>query len=52
MCSCGSIAGIVSYKEMSTLISPELGEYVLACVAGLSSKQATGIFRHADNSTE
>jgi len=52
MCSCGSIAGIVSYKEMSTLISPELGEYVLACIAGLSSKQNTGIFRHADGSTE
>ncbi len=52
MCTCGSICGIVSYKEVPTLISPELGEYVLACIHGLSSKQNTGIFKHADGSTE
>lgn len=52
MCTCGSIAGVVSYKELPTLISPELGEYVLACIHGLTNKQATGIFRHADGSTE
>lgn len=52
MCTCGSIAGIVSYKDIEGLISPELGEFVLMCVHGLSHKQATGIFRHADGSTE
>jgi len=52
MCTCGSLAGIVSYKELVGLISPELGEYVLACIHGLSHKQATGIFKHADGSTE
>lgn len=52
MCTCGSIGGIVSYKDVAGLISPELGEYVLACVAGLASKQNTGIFMHADGSTE
>lgn len=52
MCTCGSISGIVSYKELKGLISPELGEYVLACIHGLSHKQSTGIFKHADGSTE
>lgn len=52
MCTCGSIAGIVSYKELPGLISPELGEYVLACNFGLTNKQHTGIFRHADGSSE
>lgn len=52
MCTCGSIAGIVSYKDIVGLISPELGEFVLMCVHGLSHKQATGIFRHVDGSTE
>lgn len=52
MCTCGSISGVVSYKELKGLISPELGEYVLACIHGLSNKQNTGIFRHADGSTE
>jgi hypothetical protein len=52
MCTCGSISGIVSYKELKGLISPELGEYVLACIHGLAHKQNTGIFRHADGSTE
>ena len=52
MCTCGSIAGIVSYKDIVGLISPELGEYVLMCIHGLSHKQATGIFKHADGSTE
>jgi len=52
MCTCGSIAGIVSYKDIAGLISPELGEYVLMCIHGLSHKQHTGIFKHADGSTE
>lgn len=52
MCSCGSIAGIVSHKELRGLISPELGEYVLACINGLATKQNIGIFTHADGSTE
>lgn len=52
MCSCGSPAGIVSYKAMSGMMSPTLGEYVLCCLAHTSSKDNTGIGRHADGSTE
>lgn len=55
MCTCGSLSGIVSYKEIRGLMTPSmenLGEYVLVCVHGLASKQNTGIFRHADMSTE
>lgn len=52
MCTCGSPAGIVSYKAMAGMMSPTLGEYVLCCLAHTSSKQNTGIGRHADGSTE
>ena len=52
MCSCGSPAGIISYKAMSGMMSPELGEYVLCCLAHTTSKMNTGIGRHADNSSE
>lgn len=54
MCTCGSLAGIVSYNEMKSLMTVQGIEtgYVLACIAHLSSKQNTGIGRHADNSTE
>lgn len=54
MCSCGSLAGIVSYNEMKSLMTVQGIEagYVLACIAHLSSKQNTGIGRHSDNSTE
>lgn len=52
MCTCGSLSGIVSYKELKGLISPEMGEFVLACIHGLAHKQNVGIFKHADGSTE
>ena len=54
MCTCGSIAGIISYKEMTQMMTVEGTEagYVLACVAHTASKQNTGIGRHADGSTE
>lgn len=52
MCTCGSIAGIVSYKELKGLMSPTLGEYILVCIAHTASKQNTGIGKHADGSTE
>ena len=52
MCTCGSPGGIVSYKAMSGMMSPTLGEYVLCCLAHTSSKQATGIGQHADGSSE
>lgn len=52
MCTCGSPAGIVSYKDMNNLMSPTLGELVICCLAHNSSKMNTGIGRHADNSTE
>jgi len=54
MCTCGSIAGIISYKEMKSLMTVTGNEngYVLACVAHTSSKQNTGIGMHADWSHE
>jgi hypothetical protein len=52
MCTCGSLAAIVSYKELVGLVSPELGEYILVCNHHMSLKKNTGIGRHADNSTE
>jgi len=54
MCTCGSLGGIISYNEIKSLVTVEGTEsgYVLVCIAGLTSKQNTGIFRHADGSTE
>ncbi len=52
MCSCGSIAGIVSYKEISDWVTVEPTGYLLVCVFGMANKQGIGIYRHADNSTE
>ena len=52
MCTCGSPAGIVSYKDMNGLMSPTLGELVICCLAHNSSKNNVGIGRHADGSTE
>lgn len=52
MCTCGGIAGIISYKEIKEFITTEPTGYLLACVHGITSKQNTGIFRHADNSSE
>lgn len=52
MCSCGSLAGIIAYDELKDFITTEPTGYLLACIAGVTAKQNTGIFRHADNSTE
>ena len=54
MCTCGSMAGIISFNDMKqsmTVQGTETG-YVLACIAHTASKQNTGIGRHADGSTE
>ena len=54
MCSCGSPGGVISYNELKNIMTVDGTEvgYVLACLAGVASKQNTGIFRHADGSTE
>lgn len=52
MCTCGSIAGIVSYKDVATLMSPKLGERILVCIAHTASKQNSGVGVHADGSHE
>lgn len=53
MCTCGSISGIISWKELGQVMDIRgKGGYALACIAGVTSKQNTGIFRHADGSTE
>lgn len=53
MCTCGSIAGIIAWKEVKNLmtITGEHG-YVLACIAHTSSKQNIGVGTHADGSHE
>lgn len=54
MCTCGSLAGIISYKEMKQLMTITGNEdgYVLACIQHTDSKQKTGVGRHADGSHE
>lgn len=54
MCSCGSPAGIISYNELKSLMTVDGTErgYVLACLAGVTSKQNVGVYLHADGSTE
>jgi hypothetical protein len=54
MCTCGSIAGIISYNDVNKLMTVQGTEkgYVLACVAHTTSKQNVGIGKHIDGSTE
>lgn len=52
MCTCGSLAGIISYKEVATLMSIENKGYILGCIAHTASKQNTGVGTHADGSHE
>jgi hypothetical protein len=54
MCTCGSLAGIISYNEMKSLMTVQGTEtgYVLACIAHTTGKQNVGIGRHSDGSTE
>lgn len=52
LCTCGSIAGVVSYKELKGLLSPELGEYIMVCIHHMATKQNTGLGSHADGSHE
>lgn len=52
MCTCGGLGGIVSYEELKGLITMEQTGYVLACISALTAKQATGVYRHLDNSTD
>ena len=54
MCTCGSIAGIISYNEMVKMMTVQGTEagFVLACIAHTTSKQEIGVGKHADGSTE
>ena len=54
MCTCGSIAGIISYNEMKSLMTVTGNEpgYVLACIMHTTTKQNYGIGKHADGSSE
>jgi hypothetical protein len=52
MCTCGSIAGVIAYDELKDFITTEPVGYLMACIAGVASKQNVGIFTHADGSTE
>lgn len=51
-CTCGSIAGVVGYAAYSKLASPMSDGKIIACIRLLTTKQNTGIARHADESTE
>lgn len=53
MCTCGSICGIISWKELGAVMDIRGKDgYALACIAGVTARQNTGVFRHADGSTE
>lgn len=52
MCTCGSIAGVVGWGAYSKLASPVGNGMIIACVRYLTTKENTGIGRHADESTE
>lgn len=53
MCTCGSICGIISWKELGQVMDIRGKEgYALACIAGVTSRQNVGVFRHADGSSE
>lgn len=52
MCTCGSLGGIIAYDEIKEFITTESTGYLLACIHGVTNKQNTGIFRHADGSSE
>lgn len=53
MCTCGSPAGIISWKELGTVMDIRGKEgYALACIAGVTARQNAGVFRHSDGSTE
>ncbi len=53
MCTCGSIAGIVAWKELKNLmtVTGEHG-YAMVCIAHTASKQNIGVGTHADGSHE
>lgn len=54
MCTCGSIAGVISYNEVKTLMTVSGTEpgYIMACIHHTTTKQNTGIGSHADGSHE
>ena len=53
MCTCGSIAGIISWKELDGIMDIRGKEgYALACIAGVTAKQNVGRFVHSDGSSE
>lgn len=53
MCTCGSPAGIISWKELGQVMDIRGKEgYALACIAGVTSRQNVGVFKHADGSSE
>lgn len=53
MCTCGSLSGIISWKELGTVMDIKGKEgYALACIMGVTNRQNTGIFKHSDGSTE
>jgi len=53
MCTCGSMAGVISLKEVKSLMTVDgMSGYIIGCIAHTDSKQKTGVGRHADGSTE
>lgn len=51
-CGCGSIAGVVGMNAYSKLASPTDTGKMIVCIRHQSTKNNTGIGRHADESTE
>lgn len=51
-CTCGSIAGVVGLNAYSKLASPTSTGKMIVCIRHTTTKQNTGVGRHADGSTE
>ncbi len=53
MCTCGSMAGVISYNELKTLmtVNGQRG-YIIGCHAHTQAKHVTGVGKHADGSSE
>jgi len=52
MCTCGSRAGIINMRELSTLITVVSNKMIVACQVHTESKKQLGVGKHADGSTE
>lgn len=51
-CTCGSIAGVVGARAYRKLIAPSDTGLMVVCIRHTTTKDNTGVGKHADESTE